>query len=372
LTEERISLENIRASIKDKGAKWQAAVTSISKLSFEEQKKRLGLIPTSQELQMISKLGLDKAASASHKSTRKSMKSNPGSAGLPTSINWRNINGVDWTTSIKDQGSCGSCVAFGANASLEALLKIRTYKNSNKSIDLSEAHLLWCGGGSCGGWHMNNACDYLKNNGVPDETCFPYSKGLQTKSCTTCSDWKNRINYSKIKNWTSTKDVNTMKNNLVNNGPQITGMAVYTDFFSYSSGIYQHVTGGLAGYHCVAVVGYNDTDGCWICKNSWGTGWGESGWFRIAYGECGMQDVFGMWNMEVPTSTKGSGYARYLLVDYSFTSSYRVLWAYAGNAWRRKIISNAEVAGITKLLTESSKVYVWWDGNKLTFIRGFK
>ena len=68
LTEERVSLENIRASIKNKGAKWQAAVTSISKL------------------------GLDKPSS--RKSTRRSMKSNPGSVGLPTSINWRNVNGA--------------------------------------------------------------------------------------------------------------------------------------------------------------------------------------------------------------------------------------------------------------------------------------
>jgi hypothetical protein len=36
------------------------------------------------------------------------------------------------------------------------------------------------------------------------------------------------------------------------------------------------------------VVGYDDDHGCWICKNSWGTGWGEGGFFRIAYGQCGI------------------------------------------------------------------------------------
>jgi len=371
LGEERLSLENISAKIKETGAKWLAAKTSVSELSVEEQRNRLGLIPTSLELQMITKLGLDKPIGASRKSSQKSEKTNPGSVGLPTSIDWKNVNGVNWTTPIKNQGGCGSCVAFGTIAALEALLKIRTYQDSNKVVDLSEAHLLWCGGGSCGGWHMNNACDYLKNNGTPDEACFPYQ--AKTMSCAnTCSDWKNRINYSKITNWTNTKDVNTMKNNLVNNGPQITGMAVYNDFFSYKSGIYKHVTGGLAGYHCVAVVGYNDTDGYWICKNSWGTGWGENGWFRIAYGECGIQDVFGMWNMQVAPPVKACGYAQYLLVDYSFTSAARVLWAYAGDAWRYKVISDAEVAGIAKLLMESSKVYVCWEENKLTFVRGFK
>jgi C1A family cysteine protease len=35
------------------------------------------------------------------------------------------------------------------------------------------------------------------------------------------------------------------------------------------------------------VVGYDDGQGCWIAKNSWGTGFGESGFFRIAYGQVG-------------------------------------------------------------------------------------
>jgi len=371
LGEEKISLESIRTSIKQRGAEWQAAVTSVSKLSVEEQKSRLGLVPTNVELQTVSKLGLDRPLGAVSSSQRETKSSNPGSAGLPTSIDWRNVSGINWTTPIRDQGGCGSCVAFGTLAALEALLKIRVYEDASRAIDLSEAHLLWCGGGSCGGWHMNNACDYLKNNGVPDEACFPYKP--TTMSCAnTCSDWTSRIDHTKIPSWTNTKDVNTMKTNLVNNGPQITGMAVYNDFFNYDSGIYKHVTGGLAGYHCVAVMGYNESGDYWICKNSWGTDWGESGWFRIAYGECGIQDVFGMWNMVMPAAVKGSDYAQYILVDYSFTSTSRVLWAYAGSAWRYKVIGDAEVAGIAKVLMESSKVYVWWDGNQITYIRGFK
>ena len=380
MAEEKLSLDFLKAAVKDKGAEWQPAITSVSELSSEEQKDRLGLLPTNVELQLVTKFGLDKPVTGG-KSRRGSPRrsnnsSNPGSAGLPSKWDWRNVNGVNWTTPIRDQNGCGSCVAFGTIAALDALLRIRTFKDPNRNIDLSEAHLLFCGGGSCNGWHMNHACNYLKNNGVPDEACFTYSKGLQTKSCTTCSDWKSRIDHTKIPSWSHTKDVNQMKTNLVNNGPQITGMAVYRDFFSYAGGVYEHVTGDLAGYHCVCVVGFDDQNQCWICKNSWGTGWGEAdggqrGWFRIKYGECGIQDVFGMWNMVVPT-VKGSGYAQYLLVDYSFTSNYRVLWAYAGNAWRNRRITDVQVAGIAKLLMESSKVYVWWDENRITMVRGFK
>ena len=376
MDEKEISLDVIKSAIEDKGAKWQPSITSLSEMSLKEQKSRLGLQPTNAELQLVAKLGLDKPVGGKRSGKRSKRLSNPGSTGLPSKWDWRNVSGVKWTTPIRDQNGCGSCVAFGTIAALEALLKIRTFKDSNKSIDLSQAHLLFCGGGSCSGWHMDHACNYLKNNGVPDEACFPYSKGLQTKSCTTCSNWQSRIDHTKIPSWSNTKNVDQIKANLVNNGPQITGMAVYQDFFSYAGGVYEHVSGGLAGYHCVSVVGYDDQNQCWICENSWGTGWGEAdggerGWFRIKYGECGIEDAFGMWNMTV-TSAKGSGYATYILVDYSLTSNNRVLWAYAGKKWRYRHITDAQVAGIAKLLMEASKVYVWWDENKLTGIRAFK
>jgi C1A family cysteine protease len=305
MSEEKIALDALTSAVKEKGVKWEPAITSISELSSDDQAIMLGLKPTNTELQLAVKLGLDKPVAGSKPPEKKPKdSSNPGSAGLPSKFDWRNVSGVNWTTPIKNQSSCGSCVSFGTLASLEALLKIRTFKDSSKVIDLSEAHLLFCGGGSCSGWHMNNACDYLQKNGVPDEACFPY-RPTNMPCSDTCSDWQNRIDSTKITSWNNTKIVEEMKKNIVNNGPQITGMAVYQDFFSYSSGIYEYVTGSLRGYHCVCVVGYDDANECWICKNSWGTGWGEAdggerGWFRIKYGQCGIENVFGMWNMVVP------------------------------------------------------------------------
>ena len=65
----------------------------------------------------------------------------------------------------------------------------------------------------------------------------------------------------------------------------IATFAVYSDFFSYRSGVYSYTTGTLAGYHAVLVVGWDDVNHALIVKNSWGTWWGESGYFRIAYSE---------------------------------------------------------------------------------------
>jgi len=376
MDQEEFSLEALRSSIKERGAEWEPEETTLSLLTPSERVQRLGLLPTNVELGVVTELGLDRPIEKQQTRRRPRKSSNPGAVGLPSKIDWRDYDGKNWTTPIRDQGACGSCVAFGTVAALEALLKIRTFKDAGRSVDLSEAHLLFCGGGSCSGWHMNNACDYLKANGVPDEACFPYSHGLSTRSCTPCSDWRNRIDHTKIPSWSNTKDVDQMKTRLVQNGPQITGMAVYTDFFSYAGGVYEPVSGSLEGYHCVAVVGYDDDSGCWICKNSWGTGWGEAdggqrGWFRIKYGECGIDNAFGMWDMEVPT-LEGSGEAKYLLVDYSFTTKVRTLWAYAGDAWRHRSITDAEVAGIAKLLMEAGRVHVRWKDGEMTFVRAIK
>jgi hypothetical protein len=69
------------------------------------------------------------------------------------------------------------------------------------------------------------------------------------------------------------------------NGPLIASMTVYEDFMYYTGGVYKHVTGDVAGGHAVSIVGWSDADQAWIVRNSWGTGWGEAGYFRIAWGD---------------------------------------------------------------------------------------
>ena len=52
------------------------------------------------------------------------------------------------------------------------------------------------------------------------------------------------------------------------------------------------------GNHAIAIVGYNDPEKYWICKNSWGTEWGESGWFRIDYdADTGFGGSFGYYGV---------------------------------------------------------------------------
>jgi C1A family cysteine protease len=63
-------------------------------------------------------------------------------------------------------------------------------------------------------------------------------------------------------------------------------------------GVYRHTMGGVDGGHAVLVIGYSDTEQCWICRNSWGTNWGGAaradgtgaGFFKIGYGECNIDN----------------------------------------------------------------------------------
>ena len=86
---------------------------------------------------------------------------------LPDYLDWRDMSGIDWTTPIRNQGGCGSCVAFGTMGSFEAMLRIDA-NDPNWNINLSEQHLFSCGGGQCdSGWYISAALNYLQVNGAP-------------------------------------------------------------------------------------------------------------------------------------------------------------------------------------------------------------
>ena len=46
-------------------------------------------------------------------------------------------------------------------------------------------------------------------------------------------------------------------------------------------GVYVHRWGKALAPHMVTIVGWDDSQECWLVKNSWGTDWGEAGWFKI-------------------------------------------------------------------------------------------
>jgi hypothetical protein len=82
----------------------------------------------------------------------------------------------------------------------------------------------------------------------------------------------------------------------------MTGMEVNSDLFCYFGGVYTYDYGDFVGNHAICVIGYDDTQNCWICKNSWGTNWGEDGFFKIAYGECGIGTEFPFYAVQMSSN----------------------------------------------------------------------
>jgi hypothetical protein len=98
----------------------------------------------------------------------------------------------------------------------------------------------------------------------------------------------------------------------------------------------------------VSCVGYDDNQGCWICKNSWGTGWGESGFFQIAYGQGKYPDGSGgidsqMWAIDGIAGTGWENGVHVLglwAIDQDFNA-----WAYfdGGIGWRKIAPDNMNI-----------------------------
>lgn len=258
----------INKAIRDKGANWIAGDTSMSKLSPEELKRRL--MPPS-----FIKTGPKAKANLS-----------PAKIDLPARFDWRNYNGHNYVTSIKDQGECGACYAFATTAALESRILITSH-TPDRDLNLSEQAMVSCDERNygCGGGFIDYALDYLKATGSPTETCYPFTSresGI-TGECAGCSDWQQ--NTYRITGYEDvSSSVETMKSALVQYGPLVAAFLIFQDFLNYESGVYSHVTGSVVAGHAVLIVGYDDAQQTWIVKNSMGTDWGENGFFRVKSG----------------------------------------------------------------------------------------
>lgn len=200
---------------------------------------------------------------------------------LPEYFCWRNIDGIDFTTSIKTQGLCPSCEAYGLVAALETIIQYQV--GYPFDCDLSEAHLFFYPGGTCEwGVNVSDAANYLIEYGVPDEGCFPDPLRPYDPPYESIPGWEERT--VKIESWGWVEnDEDAIKSALIEYGPLVICFPVYEDFIHYKRGVYRHKWGDRVGGHLVALVGYNDRKQCWIVKNSWGDHWGDDGWFKMGY-----------------------------------------------------------------------------------------
>ena len=263
-------LKIIQERIKESNARWRAGETEISQLPPEERAKYLGLQKSSYDSEMVEKTVSEDFITA---------------ADLPVRIDWRDVNDANWITPVKNQSSCGSCWAFAGLGVMEAMIAIQA-DNPTISINLSEQFVLSCSEGTCQGWTMYHTLNFLKYSGTVEECCLRYTGSDATSCFSRCSSWADQNRKIDAWSWVP-NNVESIKAAL-NSQVVSTTMSVYTDFYYYRGGTYEHLWGDYQGGHAVVLIGYDDIEHVWIAKNSWGTSWGDKGFFKILWNEAGI------------------------------------------------------------------------------------
>jgi cysteine peptidase B len=217
----------------------------------------------------------------SDSSSNSGSNSNSGSSSTYTnhSINWVDRGVV---TAVKNQGQCGSCWSFSTTGNIEGQWAIKT----QNLISLSEQELVSCSSNNdgCNGGMMDNAFIWLlrtKRGWISSEETCPYVSGDgQVPSCDYLSTSQKAAKISGYKN--IPHDEVSMSEWLYTNGPVSIGVDASSWQF-YMGGVMTNCNSTQVD-HGVLLVGFDDFHNppYWIIKNSWGPGWGENGYIRVA------------------------------------------------------------------------------------------
>ena len=239
----------------------------------------------------------------------------PDVSKIPVSFDARKK--VEWAgrvADVCDQGWCGSSWAFSTLGVAQDRLSILA--KGLERMELSAQNLLSCaelGQKGCEGGHIDRAWNYLRADGIVREECYKYESGNSGKvpkclirrndlSQLTCQA-KDRYRFEPAYRIASTEE--DIQWEIMHNGPVQALMTVHSDLFMYNSGIYSYsgltgdrMKGGDTATHSVRIIGWGSSRvrgsnhiKYWLVANSWGSQWGEGGYFRIKRGtnECGIE-----------------------------------------------------------------------------------
>lgn len=200
---------------------------------------------------------------------------------IPASLDFRDQGIVN---KVKDSAQCGAGWAFAAISSIESCWALQ----KGTLYVLSEQNLIDCM------WNCENCNDGQsdwalyqiisdQNGTVNLETDYPYT-GIFSNECYFKPDLA-VTKMTGVYNLPIGKP-DEMAALLYENGPIAASMdADHISFYYYSGGVYDDPECNPWGInHFVTIIGYGTTEdnvNYWLCRNCWGTGWGEDGYFKI-------------------------------------------------------------------------------------------
>lgn len=189
---------------------------------------------------------------------------------------------------VEDQGNLGSCTGHATSSAMELILK-----RKNKLTEISrlfiyyQARLMEGTVKSDAGAYIRDCVKSCNKLGAPAESLWSYDakKFAVNPVLPAYTDaTKRRVTgYQRCADFTAVKDALTAGN------PVIIGFNVYSSFLSAGvtkTGMMSYPntrSERLLGGHAVCLVGYDDSTNRFIAKNSWGTLWGDRGYFYMPY-----------------------------------------------------------------------------------------